>query len=409
MQTKVSRITASLSLILGPAGSGKTDFALQRLCSDIQHSLLVVTSTAQAEWFAYRASALSKIPIADVRSRILPFSVLVNEVSRCDREFKHMPIGRNFQRMILSAIVPAAIRQDDFFGKMLSAPGFVPAFQEALREWKLAGATPGRFGTAAATAETGNLPELARKLRDIERLFSAYEQFLNDNGLHDEEDGLSRAGHVIRTGDIEIPRDASLIIVHGFYKFTGAQRNLLRAFAERRVESGVPEVEVLVTLPWQERRPLLFAAPFRTLAHLRAEFTTNEVILPLDAGSQSGPSEPLDRLSAFLFDSGVPVQNDALDPRKTGHPIKILEAPNLYVEAEMIAREFRRIHDSLNIPWSEFAILLRSTGDYVPILSAVFERYNVPIGAEGPETCAKNPLLKTVMTLLDIVRHGWRF
>jgi ATP-dependent helicase/nuclease subunit B len=408
MQFKTTRARAPLSLLLGPAGSGKTDAALQRLCANIERSLLVVTSAAQAEWFTCRASRSTNIPVSDIRSRILPFSVLVNEVLRSDRKFKLTYIGRNFQRMILSAIVPAAIRQDDFFGKTLSTPGFVSAIQEGIREWKLAGATPGSFGTAATAAEIGKMPELARKLRDIERVFDAYEQFLKDNGLYDEEDSLSIAAHIIRNGDTEVPRDSTLIIVHGFYRFTGAQRNLLRAFAERSVPSGAPEVEMVVTVPWQERRPLLFAAPFRTLAQLRAEFTTHEVTLPTDTGSRSSPSEPVDRLSAFVFDNVAQPHDGALESQIFDRPIKILEAPNLYVETEMVAREFRRIHDSLHIPWSEFAILLRSTRDYAPILSAVFERYNVPVGADGPETCAENPLLKTVLTLLDVVRYGWR-
>ena len=74
----------------------------------------------------------------------------------------------------------------------------------------------------------------------------------------------------------------------------------------------------------------------------------------------------------------------------------------------MVAREFHRLHSALGIPWSEFAVILRSTGDYAPILTAVFERYSVPVGADGPENCARDPLLKTVLTLLDIARHGWR-
>ena len=62
----------------------------------------------------------------------------------------------------------------------------------------------------------------------MERLFAVYEQFLHDNRLQDEEDDLSRAARLIRSGEAGIPLNAKRIIVHGFYRFTGAQRNLLQ-------------------------------------------------------------------------------------------------------------------------------------------------------------------------------------
>ena len=65
------------------------------------------------------------------------------------------------------------------------------------------------------------------------------------------------------------------------------------------MESGAAEMERTVTLPWDGDRPLLFAAPARTLECLRAEFTTRETIL------QAGGGPPLDstlgHLCAHIF------------------------------------------------------------------------------------------------------------
>ena len=47
-------------------------------------------------------------------------------------------------------------------------------------------------------------------------------------------------------------------------------------------------------------------------------------------------------------------------------------------------------------------------GDYAPILAAVFERYGIPLGVDGPERLSDNPLLKTMLHLLAVVRRGWQ-
>ena len=52
------------------------------------------------------------------------------------------PSDARLQRLVIADLFPSIIRPDDFLGRMLRAPGFVPAFAERLREWKLAGLTP---------------------------------------------------------------------------------------------------------------------------------------------------------------------------------------------------------------------------------------------------------------------------
>ena len=66
----------------------------------------------------------------------------------------------------------------------------------------------------------------------------------------------------------------------------------------------------------------------------------------------------------------------------------------------MVAREFRRLYDAGGYAWSDFAVILRAMGDYAPILAAVFERHGIPLGVDGPEILAENPLIKTLCICL---------
>jgi ATP-dependent helicase/DNAse subunit B len=475
-----------LTLLLGAAGAGKTAWTLTRFLQSEGRALLVVSSPEQAATRAEQIAERLQRPAAEVRGAISSFRTLIAGILRSGEPDGFRPIDRTFQRIALADLFKTNIRADDFFGRMCEAPGFIPALAERLREWKLACITPDTLERGALAAADGwEDPAFLPKIRELARLFRAYETFLQQNRLRDEEDNLRLASRLIASHQVSVPSHADLVLVDGFYRFTRAQRELLAAFAGRGWETGSPECEVAVTLPYDAERPLLFAAPQRTLATLRAEFETHEEILTREEGRVNGVSQragpwgkreedrptPLRILGARIFaplkaegrdkgrgtgewrqpegrtlgeegrdrreevggkrEEGIRQTQEGseeeteTDFRLAGQEAKgevstmaaspslpssllLFDAPNPYVEAEMVAREFCRLHGSRHCAWSDFAVILRGMGDYAPILAAVFERYGIPLSVDGPEILAENPLLKTLLHLLAVVRRGWQ-
>ena len=398
-----------LTLALGPAGTGKTEWAMQRFLEAEGRALLVVASTPQAETLARLLADRTARPETEVRGAITHFHGLVADLLQTSGKQEYRLIGRDFQRLLLTDLFRTHIRADDFLGRMLDAPGFVPALCERVREWKLACLTPDSLEQGAClAAEALEDPAFLLKTSEMARLFRAYQAFLHRNRLRDEEDCLREAAARVEVTANPLPNRAHLIVLDGFYRFNRAQRLLLAALAGRGLEVGKPEIEVAVTLPYAADRPLLFVAPERTLTLLRAEFAPREILLP--ARKNIRPSL-LTTLAACLFDTAPGekqkvVEEEAIAP-VSPPPLLIFDAPNPYVEAEMVAREFRRLQAERGYAWSDFGVILRGMGDYAPILAAVFERYQIPLGVDGPEALAENPLLKTLLTLLHILRHDW--
>lgn len=379
---------------------------LERFLQPGARPLLIVSSPQQAQTRAEQIASRAGRPVADVRGAILPFRSLAQEIARSARHDGVSTIGRAFQRLVLADLCATAINKDGFLGRMRSAPGFAAALAERIHEWKLACLTPDILDTSAPdAAQELEDPVFAIKAQELARLFQAYETFLTQNRLRDEEDCLRLAATLTEAGTASLPNNANLVLVDGFYRFNRAQRQLLAALARRHanVVSDRPEVEVAVTLPYAPSRPLLFAAPERTLCLLRAEFSTREIVLE---GRPADRPAPLARLSERIFAPPVgPVER--LMPGEA-EALTILDAPNPYVEAEMVARAFRRLYAEGGYAWNDFAIILRAMGDYAPILSGVFERYGIPLGADGPEILAENPLLKTLLHLFAVMRFGWQ-
>ncbi|MCW3054889.1 MAG: helicase/exodeoxyribonuclease subunit [Chthonomonadales bacterium] len=392
-----------LTLILGPAGSGKTHWAVERFQAHAGRALLVVSSSEQAVTCARRIANGSAQTEAEVRGSILHLHGLTTALLSARRDDGYRVIRRLLQRLALTELFQTHIRPDDFLGRMHAAPGFIPALVERLREWKLACLTPDMLEQAAeAVAAQQDDPPFQAKTRELVRLFRAYEDFLAQNRLRDEEDCLRLATECAADTARPLFRELDTVIVDGFFRFNRAQRRLLAALAGRGLEEGMPEISVAVTLPFEPDRSLLFAAPERTVTLLRAEFMTLETALP----PRSDTRAPLLHLERHLFAPEPPATKLA---KFSAPPLLLFDAPNPYVEAEMVAREFRRLHAGPGgYVWDDFAVILRGMGDYAPILAAVFERYGIPLGVDGPELLSDNPLLRTVLHLLAIVRRDWQ-
>ncbi len=392
-----------MALALGPASSGKTHWAVERFRAQRSRALLIVSSTEQAATCARRIANGSAELEAEVRGSITHFHGLTTALLGARPDDGYRVIRRLLQQMALTELFQTHIRPDDFLGRMHAAPGFIPALVERLREWKLACLTPDTLEQAAeAAAADREDPVFLLKTRELVRLFRAYENFLAQNRLRDEEDCLRLAAECAADTAHPLFRELDTVIVDGFFRFNRAQRHLLAALAGRGLETGAPEITVGVTLPFEAERALLFTSPERTLAVLRAEFTTQEVTLPARSDSPSA----LLHLERHLF---APDPPSTPLPASSSPPLLLFDAPNPYVEAEMVAREFRRLHaGDGGYVWDDFAVILRGMGDYAPILAAVFERYAIPLGVDGPERLSDNPLLKTVLHLLAVVRRGWQ-
>ena len=409
-----------LTLICGAAGTGKTEWAIQRYNEAAGRALLLVASPAQADTLAAQITERGGISEADARASVLPFRNFISDLYKTKPEDGYQFIGRAFQRITVNEIVQTTIHRKDFLGRMLDAPGFVGAFTDRLREWKLACITPEHLEAGCCLAEPLlDDPIFPIKTAEFVDLFRAYEKFLSDHRMRDGEDTLQEVIRHIADNAL-LANEPRRIIVDGFFRFNRAQREILAALANRRTASGDFAVEVSVTLPYDSARPLLFAAPQRTREIFGSEFNLLEETL-----TQRHTMRPasLQWLESKLFQAGVAgnateggdtdsangaasIQNPK--SKIQNPPVQLFSAPNPYVEAEMVAREFRRIHDAGGLSWNDFGIILRTQGDYAPILSAVFERYEIPLGADGPEKLDQNPLMKTVLHLLDIFCNGWQ-
>src|SRR5258706_8875627 len=90
-----------LTLALGPAGAGKTEWALERFRQANGRAILIVSSTQQAETRAAQLAAQGAKSAADLRGAVTPLHGLVSELLKPARSDGFRSITRAFQRLAL--------------------------------------------------------------------------------------------------------------------------------------------------------------------------------------------------------------------------------------------------------------------------------------------------------------------
>lgn len=375
-----------ITLVLGAACSGKTDRAIGIYQAAPLHTLFVVATQTQQERLLPRF-------VPHFQSHLLNFSDFLKNLLE---DAPHVElIGRSVQHLLLADMVQRSLRHDDVLGPMRQHRGFVAALADRIREWKLAELTPAHLISISSEAENARGTSVeAKKIEELARLYQAYEEFLQEHGFQDGEGWLKLAKDRCLQKSVPFLENYQTLIFDGFFSLSSLHLSLLEAIAAQQ-----PHLQLVLTLFYDPSRPHLFSSMQRVLERLKRSFSCREELLPLP----DPPSSIAQLLSARLFHT-TPSQFTSTTSLQ---PIWLFDAPDAYMEAEMVARAFQNLYKTGNYKWSDFAVVVRGTTSLTPILTSVFERYNIPLGVYQTETVADNPLVRTLFSYLTILCNNW--
>ncbi|HSV72768.1 MAG TPA: PD-(D/E)XK nuclease family protein [Chthonomonadales bacterium] len=370
-----------IEAIVGPARSGKSAAAIARLHE--AGGTLVVPSERQVCRMAAMLRASGLDACAPVGLATFVERLLKGANAGDAAEF-------GVRLLICQRVADAECRAGSYFEHVCGTRGFAPALAECIAELKRTGTTPDALAQAANdAAPLVRSPGFGRKAAEIAALHRAYERELADRRLYDTASAAARAAERVA----QRPAAMRAVVFDGFTRFEPAWRGLLGALARAGVR-------VVVTLPYEERRPLLFAATASALSALRAEFDL--VVTELTTPREDGRTPDLVRLERGLF------SQELIAPRATdASAVRLFEAPNPYAEAEMVVRALRRAHDDEGVPWDRCAIVMRSASSYGGILPGICDRLGVPVLLGQAMPLRQHRLARKLDALLRVVLGGW--
>jgi ATP-dependent helicase/nuclease subunit B len=398
----------SVKFIIGPAGSGKTQYCFERIVDSIRKDPLgppiYWILPRQATFIVERQLACSAGMHGYFRVRILGFEDLGTEIlSECGGTALPEITDRG-RRMILGHILREAGDQLQFFRSVAHQPGVAAELDATFAELERAGHEAANLEQQLQSAP--GTPALQAKIHDLALIYSRYTKFLGQDRIDPNRRLAESLSSIARCRSL---RNAD-VYIDSFYDFTGSERKLITALGK-----ACPSVSITLTLDPQSPcidNPHLIPDEMSLFhrceqAYRRLWFTMQEESVEVSAPvllkePRRFRNPQLSRLERAFVSPATPPAKAAAGIQA----IHLIKAPDFQTEVDSTARWIRRLIDE-GMRYRDIVVLMRSQDDYQHLIEASFREHNIPFFADRRRSASHHPLLRFIRAVLAVATTNW--
>lgn len=410
-------MAAQVSVLAGPARSGKTSAALKRFRQalakqtadgPVGHTLWMAPTQRAADeirWQLLNAGALNGC----FSPGIYTFGQFADSVLAQSEEALR-PLGRLLKRQLIERVLAEANKAERLphFGPIVETAGLVDLVAGLISDLKRQGIAAKRF--VDLIEAVGSSP----KNQELAGLYAEYERLLSNNLLYDAEERFLLAREMLRKGVLGPFANVKLAVVDGFTDFTHTQQEILQLLAER-----APALEqLLITLPLEQEpgRGELFLKPQQTLAELQKRHHGLRLEWQARAANAAWPA--IAQLERRLFCNPRELAADlAADGRSPGGAkVEIVAASGQSAEVELLGRRIKRLlalgdeaDGNRPVRPQDVAVVFRSLEASAALVQEVFDEFGIPVAVESSAKLIRSPLLQALVGLLRLSADDWPF
>ena len=385
-----------VEFITGQAGSGKTALMFERIKASESN---IIQCMIVPEQYSYEFDKRLYFFLgAEAFNRLfsLSFTSLARELFQLygdpDRNGEYVD---DLARMILiyQAVNEIRKRPDGltYFRRMSSRNGFAEEALKLISDMKRSGVMPEKLDECSLLFDD----RLRDKSHDIAAVYLEYQHLMEDHGFKDHLDNIREAA---KAAVLHRYFEKKNVYLDEFESFTGDQYEMLRVI----ISSAENVVITLRTDNVNAGKFTLFETvnnTFRQLTDICRETGQKYTVTPCGK-SYRFRSADLEYLSSHIMRSVRPAPENAPKPEN----IHIFEARDMYGEAEYVCACIKRlIHSDSTLKYREIAVISNDINRYSDILSAAFERYDIPCFLSIERTVAHTPIMAFFTALLDLL------
>ncbi|MCL1805662.1 MAG: PD-(D/E)XK nuclease family protein [Clostridiales bacterium] len=445
----------SLGLILGRAGSGKTETCIRQIGQELtsgEEKEFVLLTPEQAT-FANEKRILATLGNqAGFRVKVMSFRRFVHWVLEETGGGLQPALDSAGKNLILRSILEK--RKDELraFRLVWDKSGFAGRLAELMDEMRIYKVEPEALMRCLGRAAEGSVPagDLADRLADMGMIYREYEEFLARGWL----DQAGELALLCRKLPLWPRLEHILFWLDGFHGFTPAEFDVVSGL----LEAGCPVKAAFTLDPGGEERTYeedeLFYPTWETVRDLRGicrakgyameppmymgepgegRFAGNPDLArlekalawqPLDSGgSREGDGQPLDSRGSgegngLPPDSGgsgegnEPPSDSSSDRRgarsgKAPLSIRLESCGDIRQEVERLALEIVEAARDEGLRYQDMTVLLRQPESYETLIRGIFPAYGIPYFFDGPKPLRRHPLIGLLREITTFIRDKW--
>ncbi len=398
---------AKILLICGPARSGKSNRAIEFAISVPrgERGLVVLPSEPTAvRILEYARHLVRNHQIGSCSERLHAVSMrdLVHEICRESPRKGHR-IGASAQSLILAELSVRRSGTRVLTNDAYASSGYAAALQSAIRHLKLSACSPDAVSVAIskATAKHADVTRFqTHHAQDLVEMYGVYQEFLSSKNLYDEADEILHAIRSLSTASSRTPFGASRIAFDCFHDLTPAEIGLLKGLVNRLTRITATPIAATITI--DEARPVLSASSIALRDRIQTTVPTRIENRP----PQQPAANNLGKLAQSMY-SSVSAPVSSAQPT-SDDSVLMISAPDILSELEEIARQFTDAAKLLSTGWGSFALVTDRPEDYRYAAPAAFRPFGIPICCLHTEPLNKQPLIATVLNLMDVYVSNWK-
>lgn len=394
----------SVQFILGAAGSGKSEWILQRIKNDLRREekkkiILLVPEQATFR-FEYELSVDEAIG-GILSVQVLSFQRLAWQILQKVGGGSKVVISPVGKLMILRKELAALGDELFFLKKAANRPGYMQLLSQSIAEFKRYRLSPeALFGVLEEQLAERSL--LSEKLREITTVYDGYCRRFGAESI-DHDDMLTLLLEKIPFDD---DLKDTVIFIDEFNHFLPQELAIIGALMKKC--SGMTIALTLSTAHEHEflqRR--VFRQAVQTLEALKGLALKENVMIEedilLDHAYRWREAPALEFLANHYFAAAADVFKGDCSS------IRLIEGQNITSEVDWAAREIRRLCREEGFHYDEIGILLRQIEPYELALKTTFLDYDIPYFLDQKNTVRHHPLLEVITAALAIVAENFSY
>ena len=377
-----------MTILMGRAKSGKTEWMLRRIAALGDHSRQVLLVPEHATYAAEMDLCRTCGDTASRHAEVLSFRRLGTRVLSVTGGLADVSLDQGGKLLTLQKALGEVAPELKLYRRPSRKAAFLTGMLDLFDEFQSFAVSPEDLSRRGEelTGATGE------KLRDLSLLYGAYQARLQRPGL-DARDRMSKLCDHLEESRIAEGVD---FFLDGFSYFTAQEQKVLSVLLRQG-----RSVTVSLLGEKQGGRSELFDVSYRTRdALLRLAEEAGCEAKTLDFNPRGGEGSPLRRLEQGFLGAAQPWKGET-------EAIRLLEAPDPYAEVEECAAAIRKLAAEGKCRYRDIGVGARNMGDYEFLLESVFERYGIPVYQSRRSDILETPALALVTGAMETLSSGF--